>query len=89
MARSTHKTDLVCLNFGNEKTSYFVIFHDYYPNCASEIETLPISYPSEMLAQPVKQKARFKIKDAKCHLRPRNKEKPRDMGKQGLQGEKL
>uniref|UniRef100_A0A8C1LXL1 Signal peptide, CUB and EGF-like domain-containing protein 2 n=1 Tax=Cyprinus carpio TaxID=7962 RepID=A0A8C1LXL1_CYPCA len=47
--------------------------------------TLPISCPSEMLAQPVKQKARFKIKDAKCHLRPRNKEKHRDMGKQGLQ----
>ncbi|XP_043093661.1 signal peptide, CUB and EGF-like domain-containing protein 1 isoform X1 [Puntigrus tetrazona] len=40
---------------------------------------------TEMLAQPVKQKARFKIKDAKCHLRPRNKEKHRDMGKQGLQ----
>uniref|UniRef100_A0A671SDK1 Signal peptide, CUB and EGF-like domain-containing protein 2 n=1 Tax=Sinocyclocheilus anshuiensis TaxID=1608454 RepID=A0A671SDK1_9TELE len=37
---------------------------------------------SKMLAQPVKQKARFKIKDAKCHLRPRNKEKHRDMGKQ-------
>lgn len=71
-----------------KKASYFVVFHDYYPNCASESETLPISYPSEMLAQPVKQKARFKIKDAKCHLRPRNKEKHRDMGKQGLQGEK-
>uniref|UniRef100_A0A8C1UKV9 Signal peptide, CUB domain, EGF-like 1 n=1 Tax=Cyprinus carpio TaxID=7962 RepID=A0A8C1UKV9_CYPCA len=65
--------------------SYFVVFHDYYPNHASESETLPISCPSEMLAQPVKQKARFKIKDAKCHLRPRNKEKHRDMGKQGLQ----
>uniref|UniRef100_A0A9J8CWU1 Signal peptide, CUB and EGF-like domain-containing protein 2 n=1 Tax=Cyprinus carpio carpio TaxID=630221 RepID=A0A9J8CWU1_CYPCA len=34
-------------------------------------ETLPISCPSETLAQPVKQKARFRIKDAKCHLRPR------------------
>uniref|UniRef100_A0A671T2Z5 Signal peptide, CUB and EGF-like domain-containing protein 1 n=1 Tax=Sinocyclocheilus anshuiensis TaxID=1608454 RepID=A0A671T2Z5_9TELE len=64
---------------------YFVVFHDYYPNHASESETLPISCPSETLAQPVKQKARFKIKDAKCHLRPRNKEKHREMGKQGLQ----
>lgn len=35
---------------------------------------------------PVKQKARFKIKDAKCHLRPRNKEKHRDSSKQNLQG---
>uniref|UniRef100_A0A8C1EPL9 Signal peptide, CUB domain, EGF-like 1 n=1 Tax=Cyprinus carpio carpio TaxID=630221 RepID=A0A8C1EPL9_CYPCA len=52
---------------------------------AYESETLPISCPSEMLAQPVKQKARFKIKDAKCHLRPRNKEKHRDMGKQAGQ----
>uniref|UniRef100_A0A8C1LZ27 Signal peptide, CUB and EGF-like domain-containing protein 2 n=1 Tax=Cyprinus carpio TaxID=7962 RepID=A0A8C1LZ27_CYPCA len=48
-----------------------------------ESETLPISCPSETLAQPVKQKARFRIKDAKCHLRPRNKEKHREMGKQG------
>ncbi|TRY97717.1 hypothetical protein DNTS_006367 [Danionella cerebrum] len=40
---------------------------------------------SEVLAQPVKQNARFKIKVAKCHLRPRNKEKHRDAGKQGLQ----
>uniref|UniRef100_A0A8C2AC35 Signal peptide, CUB and EGF-like domain-containing protein 2 n=1 Tax=Cyprinus carpio TaxID=7962 RepID=A0A8C2AC35_CYPCA len=63
--------------------SYFVVFHDYYPNHASESETLPISCPSETLAQPVKQKARFRIKDAKCHLRPRNKEKHREMGKQG------
>uniref|UniRef100_A0A8C9Y0D0 Signal peptide, CUB and EGF-like domain-containing protein 2 n=1 Tax=Sander lucioperca TaxID=283035 RepID=A0A8C9Y0D0_SANLU len=28
----------------------------------------------------------FKIKDAKCHLRPRNKEKHRDSSKQNLQG---
>ncbi|XP_053718450.1 signal peptide, CUB and EGF-like domain-containing protein 1 isoform X3 [Synchiropus splendidus] len=38
------------------------------------------------LAPPIKQKARFKIKDAKCHLRPRNKEKHRDAAKQNLQG---
>lgn len=73
------------LEFG----SRFVIFRDYYPNRASEIDTLPVFYPSEMLAQPVKQKTRFKIKDAKCHLRPRNKEKPRDTGKQSLQGETM
>uniref|UniRef100_A0A8D2MAN1 Signal peptide, CUB domain and EGF like domain containing 1 n=1 Tax=Zonotrichia albicollis TaxID=44394 RepID=A0A8D2MAN1_ZONAL len=33
-------------------------------------------------APPIKQKARFKIKDAKCHLRPRSKEKTKDSGKQ-------
>lgn len=40
----------------------------------------------DTLAPPIKQKARFKIKDAKCHLRPRNKEKHRDSSKQNLQG---
>ncbi|KAH0616404.1 hypothetical protein JD844_027468 [Phrynosoma platyrhinos] len=37
---------------------------------------------ADILAAPVKQKARFKIKDAKCHLRPRSKEKMKDVGKQ-------
>ncbi|TMS02715.1 Signal peptide, CUB and EGF-like domain-containing protein 1 [Larimichthys crocea] len=41
---------------------------------------------ADTLAAPIKQKARFKIKDAKCHLRPRNKEKHRDSSKQSLQG---
>ncbi|XP_018585416.1 signal peptide, CUB and EGF-like domain-containing protein 1 [Scleropages formosus] len=40
----------------------------------------------DTIAPPIKQKARFKIKDAKCHLRPRNKEKFRDTSKQVLQG---
>ncbi|KAF0029532.1 hypothetical protein F2P81_018637 [Scophthalmus maximus] len=40
----------------------------------------------DTLVPPIKQKARFKIKDAKCHLRPRNKEKHRDVSKQSLQG---
>ncbi|XP_064276646.1 signal peptide, CUB and EGF-like domain-containing protein 1 isoform X1 [Passer domesticus] len=39
---------------------------------------------SDSLAPPIKQKARFKIKDAKCHLRPRSKEKPKDSGKQAV-----
>uniref|UniRef100_A0A3B4B5E2 Signal peptide, CUB and EGF-like domain-containing protein 2 n=1 Tax=Periophthalmus magnuspinnatus TaxID=409849 RepID=A0A3B4B5E2_9GOBI len=39
------------------------------------------------LGPPVKQKARFKIKDAKCHLRPRNKEKHRELLKHTLQDE--
>lgn len=43
----------------------------------------------DTLAAPIKQKARFKIKDAKCHLRPRNKEKHRDSSKQSLQGKEL
>uniref|UniRef100_A0A4W5MLH3 Signal peptide, CUB domain, EGF-like 1 n=1 Tax=Hucho hucho TaxID=62062 RepID=A0A4W5MLH3_9TELE len=38
------------------------------------------------LPPPIKQKARFKIKDAKCHLRPRNKEKHRETSKPSLQG---
>ncbi|KAJ8249719.1 hypothetical protein COCON_G00229350 [Conger conger] len=41
---------------------------------------------ADSLAPPIKQKARFKIKDAKCHLKPRSKEKPRDAPKQGLPG---
>ncbi|XP_068046771.1 signal peptide, CUB and EGF-like domain-containing protein 1 isoform X5 [Anomalospiza imberbis] len=41
---------------------------------------------SDSLAPPVKQKARFKIKDAKCHLRPRSKEKTKDSGKQAVSG---
>ncbi|XP_043394026.1 signal peptide, CUB and EGF-like domain-containing protein 1 isoform X8 [Chelonia mydas] len=36
---------------------------------------------ADSLAPPIKQKARFKIKDAKCHLRPRSKEKIKDIGK--------
>lgn len=43
----------------------------------------------DTLAPPIKQKARFKIKDAKCHLRPRNKEKHRDSSRQNLQGKQL
>ncbi|MBN3312322.1 SCUB1 protein, partial [Atractosteus spatula] len=47
------------------------------------------SYREDTLAPPIKQKARFKIKDAKCHLKPRNKEKFRDAAKQSLQGSQL
>ncbi|XP_041443794.1 signal peptide, CUB and EGF-like domain-containing protein 1 isoform X2 [Xenopus laevis] len=36
----------------------------------------------DALAPPITQKARFKIKDAKCHLRPRSKEKIRESGRQ-------
>ncbi|XP_073172946.1 signal peptide, CUB and EGF-like domain-containing protein 1 isoform X12 [Lepidochelys kempii] len=39
---------------------------------------------ADSLAPPIKQKARFKIKDAKCHLRPRSKEKIKDVGKQAV-----
>ncbi|XP_050780714.1 signal peptide, CUB and EGF-like domain-containing protein 1 isoform X12 [Gopherus flavomarginatus] len=39
---------------------------------------------ADSLAPPIKQKARFKIKDAKCHLRPRSKEKIKDIGKQAI-----
>uniref|UniRef100_A0A8C7FRW7 Signal peptide, CUB and EGF-like domain-containing protein 2 n=1 Tax=Oncorhynchus kisutch TaxID=8019 RepID=A0A8C7FRW7_ONCKI len=40
----------------------------------------------DTLPPPIKQKARFKVKDAKCHLRPRNKEKHRETSKPSLQG---
>uniref|UniRef100_A0A673WSI2 Signal peptide, CUB and EGF-like domain-containing protein 2 n=1 Tax=Salmo trutta TaxID=8032 RepID=A0A673WSI2_SALTR len=36
---------------------------------------------ADTLPPPIKQKARFKVKDAKCHLRPRNKEKHRETSK--------
>ncbi|KAK5876797.1 hypothetical protein CesoFtcFv8_026113 [Champsocephalus esox] len=55
-------------------------------------EVCSLSCPSnalflaDTLTAPIKQKARFKIKDAKCHLRPRNKEKHRDSSRQNLQG---
>ncbi|XP_017295467.1 signal peptide, CUB and EGF-like domain-containing protein 1 isoform X1 [Kryptolebias marmoratus] len=39
------------------------------------------------LAPPIKQKTKFKIKDAKCHLSPRNKEKHRDSSRQNIQGQ--
>lgn len=42
---------------------------------------------SETVAAPVKQKASFKIKDAKCHLHPRAKGKQEEAGKAGAQGE--
>ncbi|XP_070977153.1 signal peptide, CUB and EGF-like domain-containing protein 1 isoform X2 [Oncorhynchus clarkii lewisi] len=41
---------------------------------------------ADTLPPPIKQKARFKVKDAKCHLRPRNKEKHRETSKPSLQG---
>lgn len=44
------------------------------------------SLNADSMAPPVKQKARFKIKDAKCHLRPRNKEKQREASRPSLQG---
>lgn len=40
----------------------------------------------DTLAPPIKHKTRFKIKDAKCHLRPRNKEKHREISKQIVSG---
>uniref|UniRef100_A0AAR2LLY3 Signal peptide, CUB and EGF-like domain-containing protein 2 n=1 Tax=Pygocentrus nattereri TaxID=42514 RepID=A0AAR2LLY3_PYGNA len=43
---------------------------------SSVLYTHPFSCPSETLVQPIKQKARFKIKDAKCHLRPRRGQFP-------------
>lgn len=41
---------------------------------------------TDPLAPPIKQKAKFKIKDAKCHLSPRSKEKHKDSFRQNIQG---
>lgn len=41
---------------------------------------------TDTLAPPIKQKARFKIKDAKCHLRPRNRDRSRDSSRHSQQG---
>lgn len=46
-----------------------------------------LSLNTDALAPPIKQKARFKIKDATCHLRPRNKEKHREATRQSQQGD--
>ncbi|XP_016281076.1 signal peptide, CUB and EGF-like domain-containing protein 1 isoform X4 [Monodelphis domestica] len=47
--------------------------------------TVP-SFPSctDPLLPPIKQKARFKIRDAKCHLQRRSKDKVKEVGKQAL-----
>ncbi|KAG7270683.1 hypothetical protein CRUP_030410 [Coryphaenoides rupestris] len=45
-------------------------------------EITPEEEQHETQAPPITQKARFKIKDAKCHLKPRNKEKHRDSSRQ-------
>ncbi|XP_072452465.1 signal peptide, CUB and EGF-like domain-containing protein 1 isoform X1 [Notamacropus eugenii] len=39
---------------------------------------------TDSLVPPIKQKARFKIRDAKCHLRRRSKDKVKEVGKQAL-----
>uniref|UniRef100_A0AAY4DM34 Signal peptide, CUB and EGF-like domain-containing protein 2 n=1 Tax=Denticeps clupeoides TaxID=299321 RepID=A0AAY4DM34_9TELE len=44
-------------------------------------DTSPVQSCADTLSPPIKQKARFKIKDAKCHLKPRNQEKHRDSSK--------
>lgn len=38
-------------------------------------------------ATPIRQKARFKIRDAKCHLRPRSREPAKEAPRQLLLGE--
>nr|XP_056702036.1 signal peptide, CUB and EGF-like domain-containing protein 1 isoform X3 [Euleptes europaea] len=49
---------------------------------SSQKRNMTLPSCADILAPPIKQKARFKIKDAKCHLRPRTKEKIKDVGKQ-------
>jgi len=44
-------------------------------------------FPLETATAPIKQKASFKIKDAKCYLHPRAKGKQDEAGKAGAQGE--
>ncbi|XP_026218833.1 signal peptide, CUB and EGF-like domain-containing protein 1 isoform X2 [Anabas testudineus] len=54
------------------------------PQNRNGTSTLPTC--ADILAPPIKHKARFKIKDAKCHFRPRNKEKARDSSRQSVPG---
>lgn len=53
--------------------------------CAGVVERPPLLL--ETVTAPIKQKASFKIKDAKCHLHPRAKGKQDEAGKVGVQGE--
>lgn len=53
--------------------------------CAGVVEHPP--FLLETVTAPIKQKASFKIKDAKCHLHPRAKGKQDEGGKAGAQGE--
>uniref|UniRef100_A0A669DWA6 Signal peptide, CUB domain, EGF-like 1 n=1 Tax=Oreochromis niloticus TaxID=8128 RepID=A0A669DWA6_ORENI len=60
--------------------------HISWQNTMFPVNHIYFSIFVNTLAPPIKQKARFKIKDAKCHLKPRNKEKHRDVSKQNIQG---
>lgn len=68
------------------KCTLYTFWH-YPVSCLIVFHSFP--WWKDTLAPPIKQKARFKIKDAKCHLRPRNKEKHRDSSKQNLQGKEV
>lgn len=62
------------------KNKFQILFHLHHK------QQLFYFTSTDSLAPPIKQKARFKIKDAKCHLRPRSKEKTKDTGKQAVLG---
>lgn len=62
------------------KNKFQILFHLHHK------QQLLYFTSTDSLAPPIKQKARFKIKDSKCHLRPRSKEKTKDTGKQAVLG---
>ncbi|XP_072915247.1 signal peptide, CUB and EGF-like domain-containing protein 1 isoform X3 [Hemitrygon akajei] len=56
------------------------------PTKGSQKRNATLPSCADPLAPPIKQRARFKIKDAKCHLRPRIKERIKDSLKQSMSG---
>ncbi|XP_011611426.1 signal peptide, CUB and EGF-like domain-containing protein 1 isoform X3 [Takifugu rubripes] len=57
-----------------------------HPGKTPQKRNATTSCAADTLAPPIKQKAKFKIKDAKCHLRPRNKDRNKDSSGQNQQG---
>ncbi|XP_078273025.1 signal peptide, CUB and EGF-like domain-containing protein 1 isoform X3 [Rhinoraja longicauda] len=72
-AKAARKVQLTCSKSGGVESCSL--------SCTSKA-----LFVADPLAPPIKQKARFKIKDAKCHLRPRIKERIKDSLKQSISG---
>lgn len=69
-----------------QNSTHYVLYMLWLTVCSLFFVFL-LSLNTDALAPPIKQKARFKIKDAKCHLRPRNKEKHREATRPSQQGD--
>ncbi|PIO04950.1 hypothetical protein AB205_0087820, partial [Aquarana catesbeiana] len=56
------------------------------PNKSIQKRNATILTCTDSVGPPITQKARFKIKDAKCHMRPRSKDKMKESTKQPMTG---